>query len=155
MTFNNLLRYGYNTATILLLLGAITSTVHAADSVKLALGVNNKGELKFNKEKLAVKAGQKVSLVFTNSSPKDGGMQHNWVLTQPGKDGAVAQNGMSAGPDKGYLADSPDVLAHSKLLTPDQTEAIEFTAPAQAGNYPYICTFPGHYPSMKGVLTVQ
>ena len=32
--------------------------------------------------------------------------------------------------------------------------AIEFTAPA-AGDYPYMCTFPGHGAIMKGVMKVQ
>jgi azurin len=30
---------------------------------------------------------------------------------------------------------------------------VTFTAPA-AGDYPYICTFPGHYMTMRGVMHV-
>jgi azurin len=33
------------------------------------------------------------------------------------------------------------------------TADVTFTAPAK-GTYPYICTFPGHYQTMKGVMTV-
>ena len=33
-------------------------------------------------------------------------------------------------------------------------ETIEFTAPAEPGDYPYICTFPGHWRLMNGVLHV-
>ena len=56
--------------------------------------------------------------------------------------------------DKGYIPDSPDILAHTKLINPGQSESIEFTLPA-AGEYPYFCTFPGHVAIMNGVITVQ
>jgi len=39
------------------------------------------------------------------------------------------------------------------LVEPGTSGETTFTAPA-AGTYPYICTFPGHYLMMKGVLTV-
>ena len=31
----------------------------------------------------------------------------------------------------------------------------EFTAPKQPGRYPFLCTFPGHWRVMKGVLIVE
>ena len=31
----------------------------------------------------------------------------------------------------------------------------EFTAPEQPGRYPFLCTFPGHWRVMKGVLIVD
>jgi plastocyanin len=31
--------------------------------------------------------------------------------------------------------------------------AIEFTAPSAPGDYPYVCTFPGHS-TMRGILKV-
>ena len=45
------------------------------------------------------------------------------------------------------------VLAFTPLAAPKQAAEVTFTAPAP-GKYPYICTFPGHYLLMKGVLTV-
>ncbi len=30
-----------------------------------------------------------------------------------------------------------------------------FTAPKEPGEYPYVCTFPGHWRLMKGVMTVE
>jgi uncharacterized cupredoxin-like copper-binding protein len=33
---------------------------------------------------------------------------------------------------------------------------VKFTAPQAPGEYPFICTFPGHYAiGMKGVLVVR
>jgi azurin len=45
------------------------------------------------------------------------------------------------------------VLAYTQMAPSGTTSEVTFTAPA-AGAYPYICTFPGHYMMMKGVLTV-
>ena len=57
---------------------------------------------------------------------------------------------------KGYIPDASkdDIIANTKLVMPNGTETIEFTAPAEAGDYPYMCTFPGHWLLMKGVMHV-
>ena len=48
---------------------------------------------------------------------------------------------------------SDDILWYTKLLQPSQSDTIEFTAPTPA-EYPYLCTFPGHWMLMRGVMTV-
>ena len=38
----------------------------------------------------------------------------------------------------------------------DKSTEITFKAPAAAGTYPYLCTFPGHYAAgMKGTLVIK
>lgn len=108
-------------------------------------------ELAFDKTELAVKPGQKVKLIFKNLSS----MQHNWVLVKPGTADAVANESLSAGNEKGWLAKGPNVLANTKMLDGKKSDTIEFTAPAQPGDYPFICTFPGHSSIMRGVLKVK
>ena len=54
-----------------------------------------------------------------------------------------------------YVPDSPDVLAYTRILDPQKTTTIHFTAPAHPGRYPYICTFPGHWMLMRGELVVE
>jgi azurin len=116
------------------------------------LSIGNKGEeMAFNKKQLNCKPGQKVKLTFKNTS----GMQHNWVLLRPGSVEEVAQAGIVAGAAKGWLAVGPNVIAHTKLLDPQQSDTIEFTAPSKPGDYPYVCTFPGHTALMNGVLKVK
>ena len=66
---------------------------------------------------------------------------------------AILDASMAAGPDNGWVANTPDVLAKSKLIDAGETITIEFTAPSKPGDYPYVCTFPGHA-SMRGVLKV-
>jgi glycosyltransferase involved in cell wall biosynthesis len=49
-----------------------------------------------------------------------------------------------------------NVLAHSKLLGPNETETVTFTAPYVPGQYLYVCSFPGHYTQgTKGFMTVK
>ena len=31
---------------------------------------------------------------------------------------------------------------------------VKFTAPAQPGNYPFVCTFPSHWRTMNGTMEV-
>ncbi len=101
--------------------------------------------------KIAAAAGQRVHIVLENKVP--GILGHNWALVRPGTEAAVAAAGLKAGAAAGYVAEGPDLLVHTELVPPGKTGELTFNAPA-AGTYPYICTFPGHYMMMKGVLTV-
>ena len=56
---------------------------------------------------------------------------------------------------KGFIPESEDILQHTNLIQPTQSETIEFAAPADPGEYPYLCTFPGHGVLMNGIMTVQ
>jgi azurin len=46
-----------------------------------------------------------------------------------------------------------DIIAHTPMSAPGETVTVEFTAPAE-GDYPYICTYPGHYMTMQGTMHV-
>jgi azurin len=106
----------------------------------------------FDKKTLTVPTGAQVHLTLKNNG-KLAVMTHNWVLVKKGTEAKVALAGMEKAPDAGYVVPSDDVLAFTPLASPQKTAEVTFTAPAP-GDYPYICTFPGHYVVMKGVLTV-
>ena len=123
---------------------------------KLMLGVLP-AVMKFDKATLEVKAGSKVVMLFSNAKCP---LQHNFLLVKPGKlndVGALADK-MLTDPKamaKSYIPESPEILAHgTKLIGLGQSELIEFTAPTEPGDYPYLCTFPGHWRMMNGVLKV-
>ena len=126
------------------------------DVAKLMLGVIP-NVMQYDKKELTVKAGQKVMLLFKNEKCA---LQHNFLLLKPGtKDavGALADKMLSdpQGLAKQYVPESDAILVKgSKLIGIGQSDLIEFTAPAEAGDYPYICTFPGHWRLMNGVLKV-
>ncbi len=112
----------------------------------------------YDTKEFTVKAGQKVKLTFNNTHPAVP-HPHNLVIGKAGaKDKLMAAamqimtdpNGMA----KGYIPESPEVLFHTKLLQPNSSETLEFTAPA-AGAYPFLCTFPGHGALMNGVMKVE
>ena len=130
---------------------AAPSAAPAAQKVEILIGsVGN--AMAFDKTKLTVPTGAEVHVTFKSNSTQDV-LMHNWVLVNPGKEAAVAAQGLAKASTAGYVVPGPDVLAYTTMATPGGTAEATFTAPAP-GNYPYICTFPGHYIMMKGVLTV-
>ncbi|MDZ4405327.1 plastocyanin/azurin family copper-binding protein [Prosthecobacter sp.] len=147
------------TAITALSLPALAQDANVA-TIELKPSANPSTPLAYEKTELAVKAGQKIKLTLNNT----GGIlpqPHNFLLLKPGKLDAVGAlaNAMLADPQgmaKSYIPEAakPDILANTKLVQPNSSETIEFTAPAEAGDYPYICTFPGHWMLMRGVMHV-
>jgi putative membrane-bound dehydrogenase-like protein len=111
--------------------------------------------MQFDKKEFTVRAGQKVILVLENPD----GMQHNLVIIKPGtleKVGAAADvlARDPKGAEKNYVPQVPEVLHATKLVGTDESFVLEFTAPAASGDYPFVCTFPGHWRGMNGVMKV-
>lgn len=123
-----------------------------AEKQAVALSIEPKGEeLKYAVEKLEAPANSKITLTLKNVSSAN---KHNWVLTKPGQADAVAAEGIGAGEAANYIKDGPNIIAHTKLVNPGASDSVTFDAPA-AGDYPFVCTFPGHNVLMKGVLTIK
>ena len=85
-------------------------------------------------------------------------MIHNLLIVKPGTANKLDKRpwlwGLE-GQEKGFIPDSEDVLYHTTLLTPNSNDVIYFEAPTEPGEYQYVCTFPGHAASMRGVLRVE
>ncbi len=109
----------------------------------------------YDKKEITAKAGEICKLTFKNNSSSSA-MQHNVVITLPGKESEVDQAGITSGAENGWIPkDHPSVIAHTKLVDPGQSETIVFRAPAKAGNYAFLCTYPGHSASMRGTFIVK
>ncbi len=117
--------------------------------------------MRFTKQKINVKSGQPIKLVFTNPDATD----HNFVLVQPGSVEQVgsAANEMAKDP-KNMTSNFVPVSMKQKIITASpmigpnrksKVAVVRFNAPLKPGGYPYICTFPGHWVIMKGMLEVQ
>jgi azurin len=109
----------------------------------------------FDLKWFAVEAGKPIQIVLENPDA----MQHNLVVGQPGSlreiGTAAATMPLPADPDvKPYVPDSPMVLQATKLLNGGEMERLTFTAPEKPGEYVYLCTFPGHWVRMYGVMLV-
>jgi azurin len=110
----------------------------------------------FDKTEFSVKPGQPVSLVFNNPDATP----HNLAICLPGsvEEIGLAGNEMAKDPEgikKDFIPVTDKILHHTKLLNPTTTETLRFTAPEKPGDYPYVCTFPGHWGIMRGVMKVK
>ncbi len=111
------------------------------------------GRLLYDVVDFEVAAGSPVKVTFDNN----GLMPHNVLFTRPGKAMEVVNAAMAMGADgynKGYVPESGQLLASSRLLEAGQKQTLEFAAPAEPGDYPFVCTFPGHGNIMQGVMRV-
>lgn len=118
--------------------------------VEAALG------LQYVQKELRVKAGERLSLVFKNPDV----VPHNWMLSKPGTLQSMGNlaNLMISDPKglaKHYVPDSDDVLFYTDMTNPKESFTIHFHAPKEKGDYPYLCTFPGHWMVMNGVMKVE
>ncbi len=132
-----------------------------ADTPKADVEVTITGndQMKYDKAEIEVKAGQTVALTFKNigALPK-AAMGHNVVILKPGSDIPKFAIGGVANAAGDYLPLDPalaaQVVAKTKILGPKEEETIVFKVSA-AGDYPFLCTFPGHFGVMKGVLKAK
>jgi len=121
-----------------------------------ALTIEAGKNLTFSKTTLTVKAGEAIRLTFTNPDV----VPHNWVLIKPGTLERVGDlaNKIVSDPEaavRHYVPTSPDVLAYTDIVQPQESFTIHFRAPAEKGRYTFLCTFPGHWMVMNGQLIVE
>ncbi len=113
---------------------------------------NTLNEMSFSPNEIEIREGSKVRITLVNQA-QDSAMIHNIVFVYYGTRNATAMAGLKAGPEKQYVPDIPTVIAASSLAKPGETVVLEFEAP-EAGSYYFICTYPGHWEKMTGILTV-
>ena len=147
--------------------GRDLASLLAADARELALfeldafGVNViliravPHKMVYDRTKFFVEAGKPVEIIFENSDI----MPHNLLLTAPGAMAEVGQAAerMATQPDafeRNFVPDSSKVLYATKMIAPGQVQSLTFAAPGETGNYPYVCTFPGHWRTMNGTMEV-
>ena len=114
-----------------------------------------KSEMKYDISEFTVKAGETIELVFENNDF----MQHNLLVLAKGSKEMVgaAADKMAQDPngaERGYIPDMPQVLEATPMVDPEKKAVLRFKVPDEPGEYPYICTFPGHWRIMQGVMKV-
>lgn len=112
--------------------------------------------LKFQPNRIRMKAGRRASIILKNVDVE---MPHNLVLVFPDRLDAIgnASMKMAANPKavaKHYVPEDQGVIAMSPLIHPGEQYAIYFNTPKQPGEYPFLCTFPGHWVITRGVLEI-
>jgi glucose/arabinose dehydrogenase/azurin len=114
-------------------------------------------QMRYDTPEITVEAGKPFEVIFENNDI----MPHNIVFCRGGTHAEVgtAAQTMPATPDaKGflYVPKHPALLdnAYSKMLEPGEKARLQLTAPANPGEYEYVCTFPGHWVIMWGKMKV-
>ena len=111
-------------------------------------------KMSFDTKEFKVKPGQSVSLTLINPDF----MPHNLLVVKPGATEEVGLAAQAMGADGfkvGFRPQSDKILAGTRMLDNKQEDTITFTAPAEPGKYEFLCTFPGHWPLMRGLMIVQ
>jgi len=112
-------------------------------------------QMQFDVRWFVVEAGKPVQLTLKNADF----MPHNIVIGQPGSVNAIGNAAATMPPPaaanaRAYVPDLPAVIEASRLVQRDESDTIKFTAPAKPGEYNFVCTFPGHWVRMYGVMLV-
>jgi len=112
-------------------------------------------QMLFDLNWFVVQAGKPVQILLTNPDA----MPHNLVIGHPGSAQEIGTKGGEMPPPadpeaKAYVPDTPLVLQSTRLVNAGDTARLNFTAPATPGQYVYVCTFPGHWVRMYGVMLV-
>ena len=110
----------------------------------------------FDRKYLTVSAGAPVEIIFKNR----GIQPHNLLICEPGSLELVAKAAerMGSQPDaleKDYVPEMNEVLFSTKLISSQESVKLQFFAPQTPGRYPFVCTFPGHWQTMNGILEVE
>ncbi len=106
---------------------------------------------------ITVKAGQEIKLTLKNVGqlPKEA-MGHNVVVLAPGTDLADFGGEAFKAKDDDYIPATfaSSTVAHTKLLGPGEEDTITFKIDTP-GVYEFVCSFPGHWGTMRGTITVE
>ena len=131
--------------------GAPTGT----GTISMSGVAHDNGTMSYDRNALTAYTGQTVSISFVNPDVAP----HNFLLAAPGSlkligAAADAMVRKGTGEEDNYVPKMKEILFVAPVLEPHKTTVFQFKAPSEPGEYPYICTFPGHWKVMNGVLTV-
>ena len=111
----------------------------------------------FNGTRFTVVTGKPVRIELTNigQHPRIE-MAHNVVILQPGTDAEGFALSAAEAKAENFLPSAlmHEVVASTPFAGPGEVVTVAFTAPVP-GEYPFLCTFPGHYVAgMHGQMVV-
>ena len=115
--------------------------------------------MKFDPKEIQVKSSckqYKITLKHEGKMPKSA-MGHNVVVSKSADKDGILADGQTAGEANNYVkAGDERVIAHTKLLSGGEQDSVTFDVSklAKGEAYEYYCSFPGHYATMNGKLTL-
>jgi len=111
-------------------------------------------KMMFDKSEIELPENESVTIRFTNPDE----MPHNFVFIKNGSLEKVgnAANAMAKtkdGFERNFVPTLSEVMFATPLVEPGKSFDLEFYSPS-AGDYMFICSFPGHWQMMKGKIKV-
>ena len=139
--------------------GVAASSVTRAMPAPRTINLMATDAMTFSLPTFVVKPGESVRVVLlaVGSQPADR-MSHNFILLKPTADIPTFIMMASLAREEGYLPSTlkKDVIAATSLVAAGESASVTFTAPGRPGEYPYVCSFPGHYNAgMRGTMIVR
>ncbi len=114
-----------------------------------------KDQMKYDITEIKATPGEVLKIKFVNNDA----MQHNLLLVSQGALSLVGNKAeiMAKEKDaaeKDYTPDMNEVLYKIPMIDPGSEFELIIDVPEEMGDYPYVCTFPGHWQTMNGILKV-
>lgn len=110
-------------------------------------------------ETISAEPGEQIRIQLTTQSQMPAtAMAHNFILLMLSADVDAFNSAAIKARDNDYIpTDMTDqIIAHTNLAAGGETVDVTFTVPEETGDYPFICSFPGHYAAgMEGTLNVE
>ena len=127
---------------------------------EVTIEISGNDMMKYSDDRFEIDAPAKVTVNFYNVGKLlKASMGHNFVLLKKGTDVLAFSNEcLKAGAtiENEFLPEKmrDQALGWTKILGPGEKETLVIDIP-EAGTYPFVCTFPGHFANMKGVLIAR
>ncbi len=110
-------------------------------------------QMKYDVAEIYAASGSKLKIIFQNNATMET-MKHNIVFIK--QKNQVKDIGEKSAKEADYLVEEHEgIIAYTTMIGPGETTELIFDVPTKRGKYPFICTYPGHYGVMKGVLVVN
>ena len=121
-----------------------------AEAVDAELVVTaERNAMRYATTRIEAPAGATVRLVMDNAETSSPAMVHNVVVVSDPR--AVRRVAQAAAREADNIPDDPAIVTFTPLAGPGERVAVVFEMPPP-GEYPFLCTYPGHWQTMQGVL---
>lgn len=120
--------------------------------------IQGNDRMRFHPTHFTVRAGDTITLTLENVGrmPKET-MGHNLAIIDKSLNANTFAAASVGAANYDYVAPeyADRVIAATSVLGPGEVEVITFVAPSEPGEYPFVCSFPGHTPAgMRGIMEV-
>jgi azurin len=147
-----------SSAVVLAALPMLGSLAHA--QTPRVVEITGGDDMKYSVATIAAKPGESLRIrlkaIGSPAMPKIA-MSHNIIILKPKTDVAAFATAAANARATNFVppALKAEVIAASGLVGNGESVDLDFKVPTAPGTYPFICTFPGHYLTMKGTLVVK